>query len=75
MILQLKAQYPFTIKLETKDKIEDHSSHPRNLGKGKYDEKDHSIVIVGNNLGNVQITFEAQVPPSFAPPVILVAET
>ena len=62
MILHLKSKRPFKITLTAKDTTEEHTSSPRKLGKGKFDYEDNSIVIVGNNPGNMQIIFEAYSP-------------
>lgn len=58
MILRLKSKRPFKITMKTKDTTEEHTSTPRKLGKGKFDHEDNAIVIVGNNLGSVEIAFE-----------------
>ncbi len=62
MILHLKSKRPFKIMLTTKDTTEEHTSTPRKIGKGKFDHEDNSIVIVGNNLGNIEITFDILAP-------------
>ncbi len=61
MILHLKSKQPFKITMTTKDKTEEHTSHPRKL-KGGFDHEDNALVIVGNHLGAVEIMFEALAP-------------